>query len=69
MNDEHPIFYVPKYREDGARSAKEEPRTATQKYISLCTDRDHSDASVGTAGYCLGGFHFSRLLHGATATS
>ena len=68
-NDEHSIFHVPKYREYGALGTKEEPSTATQEHLSLCTDQDHSDASVGTTGYSMGGFHFSRLLHGATPTS
>jgi len=59
MNDEHSNFHVPKYREDGALGTKEEPGTATQKYLSLCTDQDRGDASVGTARYCMRGFHFS----------
>ena len=55
--DEHFVFHVPKHREDGTLSIEEDPSTSAQEHISLCIDQNHSDASVGTTGYCLGGFH------------
>lgn len=58
-NDEHTILHVPKYREDGALGAKKEPNIATQEHLPLCIDQDCGHASVSTARYSVGCFHFA----------